>query len=102
MHKLTITGAYDELIGVSGDIRKDFIHARAAHEQGFLSVSDGTVLRVVYDGDGIWRFPLIFRGSSFMSKTDGNDDTPDVIELTSDKPFTWILFGNQLAIGRRP
>lgn len=97
-HKLIITGASDDLIEISGDYC-DEIGWYHDDEMGYLSISDGTLLSVVYDDDGIWRFFTVSRGSAKLSKEEGitDEDTNDVITLESDQPFKHVLFGTKLA-----
>lgn len=100
MGKLTITGASDDLIEIDGDIREEFNVYLNDDQESYLSISDGTLLRVIYDEDGIWRFTPVVAGSAFMSKQDGivSDDTMDVITLAWDSAFRWVTWGTKKAV----
>jgi hypothetical protein len=93
MAKLIITGASDDLIEISGDIGDEITHED--DEDCFLAISDGSLFRVVYDDDGIWRFTQLAKGLANVVKVEGivEDDTFDVITLTSDTPFKWVVVG---------
>jgi hypothetical protein len=102
MHKLTITGASDDLVEIDGDISEEFNWTAAGDddtEQRFLAVSDGTLLRVRYDEDGIWRLTTVVQGSSAAEKIEGvaADDTNDVVTLEQPDPFAWVVFGDAVA-----
>lgn len=88
---LTITGCSDDLIEVEGDIEEEF-GAPYNNPNGYIAVSDGTLLRVVYDKDGIWRFFLVERGNLFDHKEDGvvADDTFDTVYFKGGA--RWVLY----------
>lgn len=58
MGKITVTGASDDLIEVDGVIREEF--GVCDDDRHYLAVSDGTVLSIVYDHDGIWRVNRVY------------------------------------------
>jgi len=100
MHKLTITGASDDLIEIGGDFSEEIgWYHNDDDEPGYLAVSDGTMLSVSYDKDGIWRFALVSRGRAQIAKVEGiaDADTNDVVTLTCDEPFKHVLFGTKMA-----
>lgn len=78
MAQIRITGASDDLIEIEGDIREEFNVYLEDDEERFLAISDGTLFRVVYDKDGIWRFTQIAKGSSKITKVDGEGKEPDL------------------------
>jgi hypothetical protein len=98
MEKLTITGASDDLIEIDGAIREEFNVYPEDDEDLFVAVSDGTLLSVDYDKDGIWRFNAVKLGSATLNKTEGvtADDTFDVVELTGER-FDWVVCGKHTA-----
>lgn len=99
MATLTITGASDDLVEIGGDFSEEFnYYSRNEDDKRYLGVSDGTVLSVNYDKDGIWRFALLCQGSSEFSKSEGvaEQDTNDVITLTGD--IKWVLFGDAIEV----
>jgi hypothetical protein len=105
MATVTIYGASDDLIEIDGDIREEFSHY--PHNDGercFLFFSDGTVLSVQYDQDGVWRFATIKTGSAEMTKTDGVPDDgeePDGSEptdrVTLVGDIVWVGIGSAIA-----
>lgn len=92
---LTVTGASDDIIQIKGDIQEEF--DRFDSEGDYLAFSDGTVLKAVYDQDGIWRFNLINKGTLYQDKIEGivTDDTNDVIKFADG--IKWCVCGPDLA-----
>lgn len=89
---IKIYGASDDLIEIEGAIEEEFNSYEC--KDGLLAISDGTLLRVDYDEDGIWRFTPLYKGSSFVSHTTGSikDDTSD--EIILDGVINWITFAD--------
>jgi hypothetical protein len=104
--KITITGASDDLIEIDGDFREEFsVNMETAERKGglLLAVSDGTLLRVRYNDDGIWRITRIVNGMAKFSKTEGDvaADTFDVVTLEGEL-VNWVVLGIDVAMtGRR-
>jgi len=98
---ITITGGSDDLIEIDGDIREEFNWSGAADagddESRFVACSDGTVLRVVYDKDGIWRFTKVSGGSAKMTKVDGDPDADTFDVVTLDGEIKWVVFATHVA-----
>ena len=91
--KITIvTGASDDIIQVNGEIIEEFNSYDC--KDGNLAFSDGTLLDVEYDDDGIWRFKLIYKGILFIKKIEGSvgEDTND--EIYFDEGLKWVLFSD--------
>ena len=61
---IKVYGASDDLIEVEGDIREEFTALFDCHDNvgGILAFSEGTIVRIVYDIDGIWRITPIRYG----------------------------------------
>lgn len=101
MNKLTIYGASDDLIEVESTSFKaeEFnVYLDRSEDTLILAVSDGTVLRVRYDQDGIWRFSPIVVGSANLDIKHGVDDRAhtDRVTLTSDD-LSWVVLGSAIA-----
>jgi hypothetical protein len=96
---ITIYGASDDLIEVEGDIREEFNWIPDGDETRLIAVSDGTLLRVRYDDDGIWRLSRVASGSAKFQKIEGDaeKDTPDRVTL-SGVGIKWVVFGEQMAV----
>lgn len=93
---IVISGASDDLIEVEGDIREEFY----AIDDGehILSFSDGTVLSVEYDRQGMWRIRRLSAGSAVYrhrEATDADRDYSDVVRL--DGEIAWVTFGKKWA-----
>ncbi|WP_139905635.1 hypothetical protein [Clostridium thermarum] len=92
---LKVTGHSDDLIVIEGEIREEF--GRYNSEEDYLAFSDGTVLRAYYDEDGLWRFIVVFKGSLFKEKIEGNvqEDINDLV--TFHAGIVWCVCGKDLA-----
>ncbi len=58
-----VTGASDDLIEIAGELEEEFNSIDCS--DGVMAFSDGTLLDVEYDEDGIWRFRLRFKGTLY-------------------------------------
>lgn len=100
--EITITGGSDDLIEIDGCITEEFnIYLENSGDRGFLAVSDGTLLSVQYDADGIWRFDRLVAGSAQCRKIPGDvaEDTFDIIRLKGTKEqIRWVVFGTNKAV----
>ena len=87
-----VTGASDDIIKVYGEIIEEFNSFDC--QNGSLACSDGTLLEVKYDNNGIWRFTVIYKGNLFENKIEGSvsDDTNDVIHFKEG--LKWVLFSD--------
>lgn len=71
---ITVFGYSDDLIEVDGDIRDEFPIKDDTPDGGdLLAFSDGTLLRITYTKDGIWRITPLVRGSAEL----GIEQAPD-------------------------
>ena len=96
---VTVYGASDDLIEIEGDIREEFSWIPDGDETRLLAFSDGTLLRVAYDSDGIWRLNKVAGGAAQFSKVEGDaqKDTPDSVTL-SGVEIKWVALGEQSAV----
>jgi hypothetical protein len=89
-----ITGASDDLIELEGQITEEFTggwYDDAKYAGDILAFSDGTLLEVLYDSDGIWRVKRLAEGACDYSHTPGSvaEDRPDVAVLRGD--LRWVV-----------
>lgn len=106
---IRIYGASDDLIEVEGDISEEFNHY--SDDPALLGFSDGTMLRVTYDNDGIWRFTPVLTGRArlvhvIQTLDDPDDGYSDSVylydeELPEDQKIRWVLLGEQYETRRR-
>ena len=61
------------------------------------NASDGTLLSVYYDNDGIWRINRLIAGTATYSKVDGVDDRTHSDVVTLDGDIKWIAFAEGYA-----
>lgn len=98
MQTLQIYGASDYLIEIDGALCEEFTYQ--PDESNYLAFSDGTVLRITYTDEGIWRItPTRYGTAKFNDETAiaGDDDNySDKITLTGE--FKWVLYGHGFSI----
>ena len=102
---LRIYGASDDLIEIEGDITEEFSFYDNGYSDTVLAFSDGTVVRVTYDHDGIWRFVPLASGTASLIHTFGIDDREhsDVVELIDAEAdqIEWVVLGSHIEKRRR-
>lgn len=83
---ITVYGASDDLIEVRGDIDTE----RYAIDDGayLLSCSDGTVLSVEFDDQGIWRIRRLVEGQGTYTLTEAKNDDDNSDEARLDAEIT--------------
>jgi hypothetical protein len=88
-------GASDDLIELHGDLYEEF--DRYDSEGDYLAFSDGTVVFMYYDDNGIWRIRVDFKGGLFDRKEEGDieSDTNDVVYFKDG--LKWCVIGKELA-----
>lgn len=100
-YTLRIFGASDDLIEIEGDLREEF--NLPLEDKVYLAVSDGTILSVEYNNQGIWRIAPVVAGTAKYEKTfeavSGDDDRySDEVQLTSVEPFTFVAMASRVAV----
>lgn len=96
---VTIYGVSDDLIEVEGDIREEF--NPSDDDSSVLAFSDGTILKAIYDQEGIWRMTPLVRGTAAYSIEQAVDgDATDIVNLEGD--ITWVLFGARWRLEIKP
>ena len=92
---IVVIGASDDLIEVDGDIREEF-NVLGNDEGSILGFSNGTVLRVRYDDEGVWRITPLWHTT--VVKIDyASDDTKYTYSdvATIDEPVDWVVCGTE-------
>jgi len=88
MSETKVYGASDDLIELEGQITEEFSHSTYQDDaqSAILAFSDGTLLEVRYDDDGIWRISKLADGACEYSHKSGSvsEDTPDEAVLRGD------------------
>lgn len=101
-HTVTVNGRSDDLIEIGGDLAEEF--NTLGDEYDLVAFPDGTVLRIVFDHDGVWRITPLYRGHGTLrvDQAAGDDARSDVATLAFDAPAVWALHGTSVATFRRP
>ncbi len=96
---LTIYGASDDLIEVEGDIREEFSHA--SDERAYLAFSNGVMLAICYDQDGVWRItPVTTDATVTIAQAPVDDESNYSDRATINADVTWVLYGTQRVVKR--
>lgn len=101
MAKIVLYGASDDLIEVESDSFPAEEFSVDCDSSIILGISDGTLLRVRYDEDGIWRFTQLMLGSANLNINvaiyDGDKGSySDTVTLTGDD-LRWVVYGLDFA-----
>lgn len=94
---ITITGASDDLIEVDGDISEEFPYQKPGYGQptgDLLAFSDGTILRIEFTRDGVWRITPVVRGAAALTieQAPEGDDNNYTDRATLDGAV-WVVQG---------
>jgi len=93
MAETVIYGASDDLLELEGQLSEEL--NPSSDEKNLLALSDGTLLEIWYDDDGIWRIRSLAKGACQQNFLQGSveDDTPDKLTLTGD--LRWAVLGQR-------
>jgi len=90
---LKISGHSDDIVCVEGDLTEEFYPSE--DQTFFVAVSDGTLLRVSYDG--MWNIRVLINGTDTTivhePATDEDTNYSDVVTLTSEWDVEWVVGG---------
>lgn len=93
---VVVYGSSDDLVEIEGEIDQEFyLRPEGDDESMILAFSDGTVLHITYDEQGMWRINRLFPGTASYSKREGTDpdgDYSDRVELAG-LPIYWVVAG---------
>jgi hypothetical protein len=94
---ITIYGASDDLIEVEGDIREEFNVYPENDTRYLIAISDGTLLKMWYDDDGIWRILRLSGNVDRFTKVEGDvvRDTVDIVTISGT--IDWLVLGENVA-----
>jgi len=109
-----IYGASDDLIELDGAVCEEFPYEGNRHDHDttigdLIAFSDGTVIRIAFDGDnrGNWRITPIHRGTATLTVTqvaDNDEGSTDraVLDPGPDgPPIRWAVHGITYEPARR-
>lgn len=87
---IRVYGASDDLIEIDGDIRDELgVECDIPH---YLAFSDGTVLKIVYDDNGVWRINKIYEGSAIA--TNIYSGVPDDVTTSQKLPEGCVSYSD--------
>jgi hypothetical protein len=103
---VTVYGASDDNIELEGVIYEEFPYKDSTDYDGksrgdLVAFSDGTVIRVTFDGDdrGNWRITPVHRGTATLTVTqvadsdEGNTDRAVLDPGPDGDPIRWAVHG---------
>ena len=93
---IKVYGHSDDLIEVEGDIDEEFCpNLYDPENYSFITVSDGSVWKIRYEDDGIWRIFSVVPGSSpfFIEQGAESDGDYSDARVLSDR-VDWIVCGD--------
>jgi hypothetical protein len=93
----TVYGASDDLIELDGDIYEEFSY-RDDENGDLLGFSDGTLLRIRHDAEGIWRITPVSQGPAFQGVQQAPaDDDRNYTDRATLGEVAWVLHGSSHA-----
>ena len=97
IEEVIIYGASDDLIEIEGNIREEF-SCFDEEKPPFLAFSDGTVLSILYDNDGIWKIRRVAVGKAEYSNKEAvnpdSDEYSDKVTLKGGN-IQWVVYGRE-------
>ena len=96
---IKIYGQSDDLLEIEGDVEEEFgLGEKEANHGVVLGFSCGTLLKVLYDNEGIWRITVLDKGSAKVTHTQAMDPDKDYSDSVVIEPFdsvvTWVTKGS--------
>lgn len=91
-----VTGASDDLIEISGELSEEFNAYDCS--DGTMTFSDGTMLTVEYDSNGIWRFTSLFKGNLFEKIESGSVEKDTNDEVYFKDGLRWCAFSDEMQV----
>lgn len=91
---ITVFGHSDDLIEIEGDLREEFTYKE--HDNNYLAFSDGTLLDIQYNDEGIWRIHKLAQGDAvcvLSQGTDSQSDYTDRMVLQGEGLSRWVVHG---------
>lgn len=101
---VTVHGASDDLIEIDGAIEEEFNY-RNDEGGDLLAFNDGTLLRITYTRDAIWRITPIVTGTAALhwdhiAHEGDEDDYTDRVSLVSPS-LAWVAHGVDHAVKKK-
>lgn len=97
---IEVYGSSDDLVEVEGDIREEFQYGSNDDGDGdILGFSDGTILRIQYTNEGIWRITRLRTGTATLEVVPAVDSDSDNYSdrATLDGEIAWVVHGGAWA-----
>jgi len=100
---VTLTGASDDLIEIDGGQVTEEFQYRPHGDGQYVAFSNGVVLHIEYDRDGVWRIkPIRIPNDVDVNITQAPvDDTDNYSDRALvDGPVDWVMVGDELSIAK--
>lgn len=94
---IKISGYSDDTVDLDGDLAEEFAYSG---DPALIACSDGTLLRIASDREGVWRLTRIAAGTATFTLTPGTDDRQHSDRVTLDGDVRWIVYADEGRDGR--
>lgn len=108
MSVVYVSGVGDDLIEIEGDLEVEFyVKFDQRRANIFLAFSDGSLLNIFYDDQGIWRIQpvAIDRSTDYFKEFEAQDPDSerysDLVRLSNPDGFKWVLKGSEWSSRQR-
>lgn len=91
-----VTGASDDLIELNGELQEEFGEYNCC--DGTMAFSDGTMLTVKYDDNGLWRFIPVYKGNLFEKVVQGDVEADTNDEVYFGSGLKWCCFSTDMQV----
>lgn len=104
---IKVYGQSDDLIEIVGDIEEEFgLGLDEAEKTGVvLAFSCGTLIKVKYENDGLWRITTLVRGRAQVTHTqaiEADGEYSDTLTIDTEEDVAWVAKGDAYILGNRP
>jgi len=93
---IEVFGVSDDLVEINGEIVEEFLYG--GEGPLYLGFSDGTLLYIIYDAEGIWRINRRIAGSATYNKNEcsmNGVDYSDRVTLDNRDDIKWVVCGQE-------
>lgn len=90
----TVYGYSDDLIEIEGDIVEEF-NVTEHDEYSYLAFSNGVVLRIRYEDDGVWRIHPMRSASKVTIEYAHHLADVYSDHAVIEEPISWVVYGDR-------
>jgi hypothetical protein len=91
---ITVYGSSDDLIEIEGAIEEEF----SPGDDAILAFSNGVLLRINYDNDGVWRIkPLVCTDKVVITQAPADDENNYSDRAVIEETVFWVALASEWA-----